>query len=430
LADNITTDNVDFPLGLPPLAEGQAFDTFVVVVDGLLYRADLARIRKDVLTQPPGANALPNVALQVSAASVLLGGSVTLTATAADSDGTIAKVEFFDVTTKIGEVLGTGPYALAYTPGTAGVHSLTAKATDNRGASRITAPAALSVLAPGTAMRLPTPPAPTFADFDDVANTVRLVPSPGFDVASHYYRVGTTDAFRQMSDDDVLNVGNVAGRVYAYLGAEPGQHRQSPTAQSDAFTPAEVVVVTPPANTTPAAPVLTADDAANTLVASSPLGASEIVVSANGGAFAPYAGSIAVGDVDRVAGYYQFKIRAVTGRNESAVANSPAFTASARTVPTAPPTFDTTLTGPSSASQADGSHLTSNAGSLFKYNAHPLGATDPKRMDLLLPDGTGVGLLDYLIPYLGDLFSFQPNGSGTLYYGNHADGPVTLRLNP
>jgi large repetitive protein len=79
-------------------------------------------------------------------------------------------------------------------------------------------------------------------------------------------------------------------------------------------------------NTTPAAPTLTADDASNTLAASSSLGTSEIVVSENGAAYTAYAGTINVGNVARAAGYWKFKIKASSGRNESSVVNSPAFT--------------------------------------------------------------------------------------------------------
>lgn len=79
-------------------------------------------------------------------------------------------------------------------------------------------------------------------------------------------------------------------------------------------------------NTTPAAPGVTANDTADTLAFNHALGNSEIVVSVNGGAYAAYAGTINVGNVDRVAGYWKAKIKAATGRNESAVTNSPAFT--------------------------------------------------------------------------------------------------------
>lgn len=79
-------------------------------------------------------------------------------------------------------------------------------------------------------------------------------------------------------------------------------------------------------NVTPEAPIMSADDTNNTLSASHALGNSEIVVSTNGSAFNPYAGPISVGDVARAAGYWKFKVKAATGRNESSVVNSPAFT--------------------------------------------------------------------------------------------------------
>lgn len=81
---------------------------------------------------------------------------------------------------------------------------------------------------------------------------------------------------------------------------------------------------------TPAAPVITADDTANTLSASHVLGTSEILYSENGGAFSQYNGDVInVGDVERAAGYWQFKTKAATNRNESAISNSPAFTIAA-----------------------------------------------------------------------------------------------------
>ena len=56
---------------------------------------------------------------------------MTLTATAADSDDTVAKVEFFDGTTLLGEDTAS-PYSLGWTPTSTGAHNLTARATDSR----------------------------------------------------------------------------------------------------------------------------------------------------------------------------------------------------------------------------------------------------------------------------------------------------------
>ena len=85
-------------------------------------------------------------------------------------------------------------------------------------------------------------------------------------------------------------------------------------------------------NSTPAPPTLTADDDANTLSASHALGDTEILVSENNGTYAAYSGTITVGEVARTAGYWKFKIKSATGRNESSVVNSPAFS-----VPAPPP---------------------------------------------------------------------------------------------
>lgn len=81
-----------------------------------------------------------------------------------------------------------------------------------------------------------------------------------------------------------------------------------------------------PETITPEPPTLTANDTLNTLTAAHALGNSEILVSVNGAAYVQYTGVINVGDVDRPAGYWKFKIKAAQYRNESAVVNSPEFT--------------------------------------------------------------------------------------------------------
>ncbi|MDR3002353.1 MAG: hypothetical protein LBU89_13970 [Fibromonadaceae bacterium] len=63
---------------------------------------------------------------------LLPGQPVTITATAADSDGTVAKVEFLNGTEKIGEST-TAPYSFTWVDPPSGVHSITARAIDNDG---------------------------------------------------------------------------------------------------------------------------------------------------------------------------------------------------------------------------------------------------------------------------------------------------------
>jgi len=98
-------------------------------------------------------NVPPAVTLTAPAAgsTFTLPFATTLSATATDSDGTIAKVEFFDGTTKLGETStpDTGQpssYSFALPTGlTAGSHTLKARATDNQSATADSAPVGITV---------------------------------------------------------------------------------------------------------------------------------------------------------------------------------------------------------------------------------------------------------------------------------------------
>ncbi len=75
--------------------------------------------------------------------------TVSLTATAADSDGTVSKVEFYQGATKLGEDT-TSPYAYTWNSVAAGSYTLTAKAYDNSGAVTSSASVGITVnAAPG-----------------------------------------------------------------------------------------------------------------------------------------------------------------------------------------------------------------------------------------------------------------------------------------
>jgi RHS repeat-associated protein len=72
--------------------------------------------------------------------------ALDLTADASDLDGAVVKVEFFDGATKLGEDTSS-PYGLAWANLATGTYSLTAKATDNRGATSTSAAAVVTVTA-------------------------------------------------------------------------------------------------------------------------------------------------------------------------------------------------------------------------------------------------------------------------------------------
>jgi hypothetical protein len=62
--------------------------------------------------------------------SLATGSSISITASASDSDGSVTKVEFFEGTTKLGEDL-TAPYTFIWNNVPEGSYSLNAVATDN-----------------------------------------------------------------------------------------------------------------------------------------------------------------------------------------------------------------------------------------------------------------------------------------------------------
>ena len=76
------------------------------------------------------SNTLPTVTLSATPTTITGSGTVSLSATASDIDGTISKVEFLRNNVLIGTDL-TSPYSFSYSETTVGTYSYTAKAYDN-----------------------------------------------------------------------------------------------------------------------------------------------------------------------------------------------------------------------------------------------------------------------------------------------------------
>ncbi len=100
-------------------------------------------------------NSLPTVSITapVNGAIFNAPAAITLTASAADSDGTISKVEFYNGATLLGTVTAS-PYTLALSSVAAGGYSYTAKAYDNQ--SAVTTSAAIALTVNAAANALPT----------------------------------------------------------------------------------------------------------------------------------------------------------------------------------------------------------------------------------------------------------------------------------
>ncbi|HEY3157891.1 MAG TPA: Ig-like domain-containing protein [Vicinamibacterales bacterium] len=117
--------------------------------------ADAAQLATGVLdsvlvtTPPPTPNQAPAVSLTAPAngATFTAPASITVSATASDTDGTIARVDFFAGTTMIGSDT-TSPYSITWNNVPAGTYSITAVATDNGGAATTSAARTVTVSAP------------------------------------------------------------------------------------------------------------------------------------------------------------------------------------------------------------------------------------------------------------------------------------------
>ncbi|QKG53514.1 Ig-like domain-containing protein [Hymenobacter sp. BRD67] len=114
------------------------------ISDGDFYIDDI-RFTGGVAANPP-----PTVTLTAPAnnAIVTLPASLTLTATAADANGTVTKVDFYQGATLLGTST-TSPYSYTWAGAPAGVYVLTAKATDDGGATTTSSPVTVFVAAAG-----------------------------------------------------------------------------------------------------------------------------------------------------------------------------------------------------------------------------------------------------------------------------------------
>jgi RHS repeat-associated protein len=96
-------------------------------------------------------NAAPTVSITAPAANAVFNAlaSITVTASAADTDGTVSQVQFFANGNPIGTAI-SAPFTISWTNVAAGAYSLTAIATDNSGATTTSATVAISVNAAPT----------------------------------------------------------------------------------------------------------------------------------------------------------------------------------------------------------------------------------------------------------------------------------------
>ena len=131
----------------PGLEAGKDYEWYAVVSDGVTQVSTSAR------RFTTAANAAPTIALDtpVNNASFTAPATINLTATANDADGSIARVEFFQGNTKLGEDT-SAPYELAWTGVGTGSYALSAVAVDNSDATALSNIVNVSVTNPNNVL--------------------------------------------------------------------------------------------------------------------------------------------------------------------------------------------------------------------------------------------------------------------------------------
>jgi Big-like domain-containing protein/glucodextranase-like protein len=228
--------------------------------------ARIHRTTSDVPSPPfKAANKPPAVSLTAPAAGATfpLNATITLAAAASDSDGTIAKVEFYRGGSTLIGTATTVPYQIAWPNAAAGSYTLTAKAYDNKGAATTSAPVAISVVAnqlPNVALTsplaksfytagMPIPLAATATDADGVVVRVEFldgVTPVGSATAAPFAMswIGSTAGWHSIAaraTDDKGGV-TVSSPVDIVIGQAPVVVVKSPVACTTVDGPADLIL--------------------------------------------------------------------------------------------------------------------------------------------------------------------------------------------
>ena len=142
------------------------------------------------------ANSPPTVSLTSPSmgASYFAPATIMLSAAAADSDGTVARVDFYQGTTLIGTAT-SAPYTYTWTAVTPGNYALTARATDNRGAAATSTTVNIAVLGPNLAIVSPANNTTIDGDFITVTGTMQAPANSGVTVNGVVAAIDSSGSF-------------------------------------------------------------------------------------------------------------------------------------------------------------------------------------------------------------------------------------------
>ena len=319
------------------------------------YSRNSTSANKPQLVVTYATNAAPTVSISspTVGASFVAPANINLTASAADTDGTIAKVEYYNGAILIATGATTAPYTATWSNVAAGTYSLTAKATDNAGA--VTTSAVVSVTvnaavnAPPTAALTSPIAGATFTAPVNISLTANAADSDGTITKIEYYSGGVLIATGAATPPYSAVWSNVAAGSYSLTVRA--------TDNKSAVTTSAPVAITVAAPNVPPSINLTAPTSGTSLVAPAAVNLSANATDtdgsitkveyfngptliATGAATAPYAAAWS----NVAAGSYSLTAKA-TDNNSAVTTSAPiAITVAA---PNSPPTVS--LTAPNNA---------------------------------------------------------------------------------
>jgi UDP-glucose 4-epimerase len=210
------------------------------------------------VTVNPPANQAPAVSLTapVNNATFTAPASITISADATDPDGNITRVEFFNGTTKLGEST-TAPYSYTWSNMAVGTYSITARATDNQGATATSGARSVTVnspanQAPAVSLTVPVNNA-TFTATASITISADATDPDGSITRVEFFN-GTTKLGESTTAPYSYTWSNMAVGTYSITAR--ATDNQGATATSDARS----VTVNPPANQAPAVSLTSPDN--------------------------------------------------------------------------------------------------------------------------------------------------------------------------
>ncbi|WP_188557579.1 Ig-like domain-containing protein [Hymenobacter glacieicola] len=186
------------------------------------------------------ANPAPTVSLTSPAPEALITtpATLTLTANAADANGSVTKVEFYSGFTLVGTAT-TAPYSATWPSVAPGTYTLTAKATDNEGVVTTSAPVTVFVAAPNNADPAVSLTAPTATTSFTTPATITLEAN-ATDADGSVYKVefynGTTLLGTDFTSPHTYTWSGVAAGTYSLTAKVTDNGKRTTTSAAVSIT--------------------------------------------------------------------------------------------------------------------------------------------------------------------------------------------------